>query len=416
VRELLIMALIVAVAGSAGAATYYVDDVNGLDDPTRNGGPGDPWRTITYALSRVTGENTFMCRGTFEEEVWVGYEDRRSVFTANPEASLIGCIECEYETNVDLNGFYVYGYAAGGSVSGIEARNCYFNYPSGTAFRPARYNGAGSAYDCVFEDCKKVMAVGGFEFGRARFSGCTVKNCGDGIWYAGEATVSAYSCRFENVTGTAFGASIWGEFATVSDCVLSNCGTGVSMAGTWHGGSGTIKDSTFKYNNIAITATHSVEDWGGITITNNVVTENGGPGVALGGVRIKLRGNVITDNDGHGVYITEGAPDLGIPGDPGGNTFAGNGSGYDVYNASSEDIPAYGNTWDAQSEQEMEGKTWQEVNVTRIYDHWDDPSVGYVKWSDLSAVRPASLGRIKASFRGEPPSGLLTPSPSSAVR
>ncbi|HUU56736.1 MAG TPA: hypothetical protein VMW93_05285, partial [bacterium] len=47
---------------------------------------------------------------------------------------------------------------------------------------------------------------------------------------------------------------------------------------------------------------------------------------------------------------------------------------------------------------EMAGKTWQQVNVTRIYDHWDDPSVGYVMWSDFSAVRPASLGRIKASF------------------
>lgn len=91
---------------------------------------------------------------------------------------------------------------------------------------------------------------------------------------------------------------------------------------------------------------------------------------------------------------------MGTPGDPGGNTFAGNGSGYDVYNASAEDIMAYGNTWDPQSREEMAGKTWADVNVTRIYDRWDDPSVGYVKWSDYSTVTPASLGGVKASFAG----------------
>jgi hypothetical protein len=65
----------------------------------------------------------------------------------------------------------------------------------------------------------------------------------------------------------------------------------------------------------------------------------------------------------------------------------------------------------------MKGKTWREVNVTRIYDHWDDPKVGYVMWSKpIFGVAPASLGQIKASFQGEPPSGLLTPSPSFAVR
>jgi hypothetical protein len=397
-------AIFVAAIGPAGAATYYIDSADGRDDPAWSGGPSEPWATLTYALSRTSGENTFLCRGVFHEDVWVAYEERRSTFAANPEATLEGSVDCEYETGVELDGFDVYGYAAGGMKSGVDARECYFNYPAGTAFRPDRFHGGGGAYDCVFEDCKTVMSVGGFEFGRASFNGCTVEDCNNGISYSGEASVSAYSCRFENVAGTAFSASIWGEFATVSGCILSDCGTGVSMAGTWYGGSGTIKDSTFKNNDAAITATHSVEDWGGITITNNVVTDNRGVGAAVGGVRIKLRGNVIKNNAGHGVYVTEGDPDLGTPADPGGNTFAGNGSGYDVYNASAEDIPAVGNTWDPRSEQEMKGKTWQEINVTRIHDHWDDPSVGYVMWSEpLLGVAPASLGRIKASFAGAGP-------------
>lgn len=410
-RKLVALMVLLVAAGVGRAATYYVDSEDGRDDPAWSGSALEPWRTITYALSRVSGENTFMCRGEFEEEVEVGRDDDRSTFIGNPEAAIRGSIVSVYEVVfVKLDDFDIFGYAGGGSKAYVEVNNCYFVYPSGEAFQIARFHGGGIANDCVFEDCKSVMNIPGFEFGSARFKRCEIKDCGNGISYSGEATVSATSCRFENVAGTAFSASIWGEFGTVSNCDILNCGTGVSMVGTWFGGSGTIKDSTFKYNTVPITATHNVEDYGGITITNNAVTENHGPGVAVAGVRIKLRDNVIKDNAGHGVYIAEGNPDLGTPTDPGGNTFAGNKSGYDVYNASSESVPAVGNTWDPQSEQEMEGKTWQEVNVTRIYDHWDDPNVGYVMWSEpMLGVAPASLGQIKASFKDGSTSALGRP-------
>jgi hypothetical protein len=409
-KRIIVVVICVAAVGPAVAATFYVDSVNGLDDPARAGGPGDPWATLSYALSRTSGENTFMCRGEFVEEAKAGM-GHRPTFTANPEAAIEGGFTTEDEMYyLKLDGWRISGFAGGGSKVHVTVNDCYFTCPAGTAFRPARFHGGGSANDCVFENCGSVMSIPGFEFGSARFEECEVKNCGSGISYSGEATVSTSSCRFENVTGTAFGASIWGEFATVSGCILSNCGTGVSMVGRWFGGFGTIRDSTFKYNDVAIKATHSVEDYGGITVGDNVVTENDGVGVSAGGVRIKLRGNAITDNGGHGVYITEGNPDLGTPDDPGGNTFAGNKSGYDVYNASAEDIPAVGNSWDPQSGSEMAGKTWQEVNVTRIYDHWDDPGVGYVMWSEpILGVAPASLGRIKASFRSGAASGMRVP-------
>jgi hypothetical protein len=409
-------AIFVAVAGSAGAATFYVDEVNGADDAARFGGPGDPWQTITYALSRTSGENTFMCRGTFEEEIKVDYDDRDSTFIANATAAIDGSIVTVNEAIIlDLSNFDINGYAGGGCKGSVHVNHCRFNYPSGTAFQIDRFHGGGAASECVFENCKSVMSIGGFEFGMARFSGCTVKDCGSGIFYSGEASVSAAACRFEDVAGTAFNASIWGEFGTVSDCVFLNCGTGVAMAGTWFGGSGTIRNSAFKYNGAAIKALHEVEDYGGIAITDNVVTENYNTGVTVGGFFVKMRGNLITNNVAHGVYITEGNPDLGTPDDPGGNTFAGNGSGYDVYNVSPENIPAYGNTWDPESEAEMAGKTWEEVNVTRIYDHWDNPNVGYVMWSKpMPGVAPSSLGRIKASFRGEE-AGSATSAPAAAT-
>ena len=400
-RKIIILAIIVA--GSAGAATYYVDSVNGLDDPSWNGGPGDPWQTITYALSRVSGENTFMCRGEFEEGVEVGRDDYSSTFIANSQAAIRGSIvSIDEVVTLELDDFDIFGFAGGGCKAYVKVNDCYFNCPSGPAFCIDRFHGGGVAYNCVFEDCMSVISITAFEFGSARFEGCEVKNCEGGISYSGEASVSATGCKFYDVAGTAFGASMWGEFATLSSCEIINCGTGAAIGGSRYGASGAVRNSLFKYNTKPIRAYYDNENWGGIEISENLVTENGGSGIEVGGVKIKLRRNAVTENDGSGVYVTEGAPDLGTPKDPGRNVFAGNKSGYDVYNASSENIPACGNSWDPQSEQEMEGKTWQEVNVTRIHDHWDDPNVGYVMWSEpMSGVAPASLGRIKASFGTE---------------
>ena len=133
-RIIILFAILVAAVGSAGAATYYVDDVNGLDDPTRKGGPGDPWRTITYALARVSGENTFMCRGVFEEKVTIEGYGIQPTFIANPEAELKGYITSNvYE--LKLHGFRVYGYAGIGEHGELVTEDCYFNNPGGPALR-----------------------------------------------------------------------------------------------------------------------------------------------------------------------------------------------------------------------------------------------------------------------------------------
>jgi hypothetical protein len=403
VHKLIILAIIVAAVGWAEAATYYVDSDDGRNDPSQSGGPLDPWRTITYALSCVSGENTFMCRGTFEEEIWVAYDDRRSEFTANPEATLVGWLECDYETGVDLNGFRVYGYAAGGSKSGISATDCYFNNPKGRALGIHRFYGGAWAENCIIEDCASVCGASGWEFGRLAFSDCEIRDCGRGISVGGEATTSLTRCRFSNVGGTVFSGFFYGEGASFRSCEFYDCENVIFLRGSiTHGYWGHIEDSTFRGNAGVITV-EKEGDWGTVDISGNLIIDNKGTAMTLGGKGIELRRNIVKDNGGYGVFITEGAPDLGTPGDPGGNTFAGNQAGRDVFNASPENIPAYGNTWDPQSEAEMAGKTWQEVNVTRICDHWDNPDAGYVMWSEpMLGVAPASLGQIKASFKGAP--------------
>ncbi|NIT36312.1 MAG: hypothetical protein GTN49_07405 [candidate division Zixibacteria bacterium] len=133
-RKLIILAIIVAAVGWAEAATYYVDSDDGRDDPTWNGSPLEPWQTITYALSRVSGENTFMCRGTFEEEITVEDDDGGSTFEPNPEAKLDGSIATnECHNPVLLAGFRVEGEAGAGTHSGLWVGQCSFTNPGGSA-------------------------------------------------------------------------------------------------------------------------------------------------------------------------------------------------------------------------------------------------------------------------------------------
>jgi hypothetical protein len=395
------LVIIVAAIGPAGAATYYVDSADGRDDPAWNGGPSEPWATLTYALSRASGENTFMCRGMFVEEVRVGEDDDSSGFVGNADAELTGAILCENYCGAGLGSFRVYGYARGGAQAGISAGGCYFNNPTGSALVAGPRSGDLWASDCVFENCEYVVHQT-FEFGSVRFTDCNITDCAGGIAAGGELGLRLYSSNFARVNGTAVSFSMIGSLV-IDGCEFFHCGRGVYTSGPGSPSMPpaylTIKNSIFRRNGVGLSLGRTPEESDQLLVENNVISGNDGNGLELEG-EFRIRGNAVEDNGGHGVYITKYRADLGTPSDPGGNTFAGNASGYDVYNASAENIFAVGNTWDPQSENEMEGKTWQEINVTRIYDHWDDPSVGYVMWCDPVSVAPASLGKIKASFAG----------------
>jgi len=389
-----------AAIGWAEAATFYVDSETGRDDPSRNGGASDPWQTITYALSRASGENTFMCRGTFSENVDVAADDNRSTFQANGPAVNTGYFCGPYEGRINVEDFDVTGYLGSGAKGYFFATDCNLRHPTGSAFVPARFYGCGRADNCVLENCKRVCSVSNWEFGDLDLTDCEIKDCESGITLSGDVSPSLLRCLFSRVGGVMTGY-FYGEGPSFNSCEFYDCSTVIMLDGGAAGYWGSITDSVFRRNGQVITIRKTAES-SNINITGNSIIGNSCDAIMVGGRRIKLRRNVVRDNSGHGVFITEGNPDLGTPSDPGGNTFAGNGSGYDVYNASSEDIMAYGNTWDAQTEEEMRGKTWEEVNVTRIYDHWDNPSFGYVRWSAVSALRPASVGQVKASFAEVP--------------
>ncbi|NIT36311.1 MAG: hypothetical protein GTN49_07400 [candidate division Zixibacteria bacterium] len=234
------------------------------------------------------------------------------------------------------------------------------------------------------------------------FRNTDVTDCREGISVRLDVSWGVSDCRLERVAGTALSVST--ATGSVKNSRFYNNGKGIAVScGRTPPAYPRIYDCVFRGNGTAVAVNVYTLLGSSVKVERNDVSDNAGAGLELLGPRIFLKDNVVRDNGGHGVYITEGAPDLGTPTDPGGNTFAGSKSGYDVYNASSENIPAYGDTWDPQSEAEMEGKTWQDVNVTRIYDHWDDPNVGYVMWSEpMSGVAPASLGQIKASFKDAP--------------
>ncbi len=413
-RRIIILAIIVAVAGSAGAATYYVDSVNGLDDATWSGGPGDPWQTITYALSRVSGENTFMCRGEFEEDVPVTDDDRGSKFSGNPGAVLKGDVDGGFSTAFTFGNFEIFGCMKGDAITSFGADYCYFRNPGGSGLSPHRYNGATGAESCVFENCGGVCSVGAWEFGGLTIRDCKVTDCGSGVSYSGGADAAIYNTVFSDVPKGAINFASWERWVGIAGCEFDNCGDAVIIYVRRDGAS--VRGCNFSGNKRALSVEAS-DAASYLDVEDNSIVLSIGDGVDVKGTPVSLRRNVVVDNGGHGVYIGENAPDLGTPKDPGGNTFAGNKSGYDVYNASSEDIPAYGNTWDPESEKEMAGGTWQTVNVTRIYDHWDDPSVGYVMWSEpMLGVAPASLGRIKASFQEGSASGLGAPGSAAAER
>jgi len=134
VKEFVFICVLVAAAvGPAGAATYYVDSEDGCDEPAWNGGPSDPWATLSYAISRVSGPNTFLCRGAFAEEVRITADDGSSVFAGNADATLTGAVVCDNYYGAGLESFRVYGYARGGAQAGISAVGCYFNNPTGRA-------------------------------------------------------------------------------------------------------------------------------------------------------------------------------------------------------------------------------------------------------------------------------------------
>ncbi len=407
--KLIILAIIVAAVGLAEAATYYVDSEIGRDDPTWNGGPLEPWQTLSYALERASGANMFMCKGLFNEGVYVYDDDGGSTFVANVEAILKGpFVTEECLRPVFLRDFQVDGSATADARSYLSVNQCRFINPAVTALYLFGPTASLSVRDTVITNAEWVVYSEG-EYSTVYLYDTYVADCAEGVSVGDFISWGIYGCRLERVSGTAL--HIYEAGGSAKNTEFYDNGKAVVVEYLYTAGFYKyIQDCVFHGNDVAVKVIIKQKSNSRVAVERNEVRNNLGNGLELSGSDVDVRDNVVRDNDGHGVYVEKGAPDLGTRADPGGNTFAGNRSGYDFFNASPENIPAYGNTWDPQSEAEMEGKTWQEVNVTRIYDHWDDADVGYVMWSEpVVAVAPASLGQIKASFKSAPTSGQGAP-------
>jgi uncharacterized repeat protein (TIGR01451 family) len=89
---------------------------------------------------------------------------------------------------------------------------------------------------------------------------------------------------------------------------------------------------------------------GGYIIVNNItlMTSTDSPTVLVTGGHLTLRSDVILETTGGtqaAISITGGSVDLGMTGDPGGNTLIVNGTGQFVQNSTSSSVPATGDTY-----------------------------------------------------------------------
>ncbi len=102
--------------------------------------------------------------------------------------------------------------------------------------------------------------------------------------------------------------------------------------------------------------------------------------------------------------INGGVADLGGGplGSAGNNDFSNDdGSSYFIKNNTPNDVFALNNTWDAATENEMDGHYYDTYNVTRFYDKWEDPSNGFVIWSEPDPDGPVPVFNLLSPENGE---------------
>ncbi len=242
---------------------------------------------------------------------------------------------------------------------------------------------------------KFLTATGIYDQGRnIVVDSCNFNNGGYYLQtYINDTQVSILNCVFDH-GGICIGPNAACTY--IDNNIINNCeGEAIYI----------LSNNTYIYNN------NIYNNQGGIhTIVNSVSIHNNNiHNNSLYGIKCSYHSpiifsNTIIDNNPYGIYITaDSNPDLGggAQSCTGNNTISGNGT-YEIYNESSNLIFAKYNYWDSLSESEMMGHTYDQVNVTRIFDHWDDIGNGYVNWNNPGThikIVPSSIGQIKAAYR-----------------
>ena len=176
----------------------------------------------------------------------------------------------------------------------------------------------------------------------AELRGVTVTNLatrGTAVWIESTAPTVA-NCTFTKCKREGVFATGDANPVILNNDFLDNAGNGVSIT---RNTTGEIRGNTCKGAGSGL----SIDGSSTPKVVNNTITQNRYGIIVSGDAKPVLRNNRIENNTEEGLTVTGKAlPDLGKSNDPGNNTIRNNNQ-YDVNNASSNQLVAFGNTLSA---------------------------------------------------------------------
>jgi hypothetical protein len=234
------------VGHASWAADYYVDAVNGLDEPGR-GTIDKPWKTITYALSQVsgTGHIIHIAKGTYNltlGEVFplsmkdgvnlIGAGSDLTIIDAQDKASVVKAEYISTETTIagftlkdgkssTYGGGIIYRWSSGNLiVDSCKITSCYSAKEGGGIYASESPDGSIIIQNCQITDC---TSNAGWGYG----------NCkgGAGI-YVGKTSVGILGCEiFSNRADWGGGAGILIRESQSAEVAFNNIHNNIGYVG-----------------------------------------------------------------------------------------------------------------------------------------------------------------------------------------
>ncbi len=256
----------VSITVSATALYFYVDPVNGNN--SNDGSNLNPWKTITYALTQVTGGTINLTAGNFNTasgETFplfmntavdlTGAGSSNSIIDAGGTGSVIVCLTVSDVTisGVGITGGSGHEFAPGNGVGGGIAASSSGNLIINNCLI---YNNSSTAQGGA------IALVGA----PTTISNCTIANnssaTGGGIRVSGASnTVTIANCTIENNTASATGGGVSTSSGTTT--TISNCTIQSNTAGTTGGGIATASaSSTINVYNSTISSNTAITGGG----------------------------------------------------------------------------------------------------------------------------------------------------------
>ena len=310
----------------------YVD-ANSGSDTTGDGTDGNPYKTITKAVSVASTDGNahtlHVAAGLYNnalgEESPLELDQGISVVgegTTRDDVKIVVQVNCL--SNSSLQKVQCFrGIVLDNKLAGTALSNVHVDGPDkGNGVWVRNLTGQIAIVDCLIENCGSGVAVW------ASTGTLTVQNC------------EIKSCDYQGII------SVYAVSLVIEQCVISNCSAGIDISsGTMTINNNTISDC---YQGIGVISASG-------TINNNAIDDcSRGIGVRGEACQVSVTDTAITNSDHYGVYVypsvSDGAVDLGggTANSTGGNTISGSGR-YNIYDerlSYSGSIYAKNNTWD----------------------------------------------------------------------